>query len=56
MFGNRVNGAQSPDDFAYGLQHPDQGRPYNTSNPNYENDYQNLYDTMKKYMEACGVQ
>ena len=56
MFGNRVQGVKAADDFVYGLQHPDQGKPYNAVNPNYEDQYQDLYDLMLDYMEACGIQ
>jgi RHS repeat-associated protein len=55
MFGNRVQGVKAADDFVYGLQHPDSGRPYNTVNRKYEDQFQDLYDTMLKYMKACGV-
>lgn len=55
-FGDRVQGVKAPDDFVYGLLHPDHGKPYNTVNPNYDAQYQDLVDTMKKYMEACGIQ
>jgi hypothetical protein len=33
-FGDRVRGAQSVDDFLKGLQHPTQGQPYNSADPN----------------------
>jgi hypothetical protein len=56
IFGDRVQGVTAPDDFVYGLLHPDHGQPYNTENPNYDAQFQDLVDTMKKYMEACGIQ
>jgi RHS repeat-associated protein len=55
-FGDRVQGVDTPDDFAYGLQHPDRGQPYNSADPNYENKYQDLYPDVQKWMGRCNVQ
>jgi len=55
QFGDRVRNVDTPDDFAYGLQHPDNGKPYNSADPNYENRYQDVYDSMRNWMKACNV-
>jgi hypothetical protein len=55
-FGESVEGYQTPEGFAYGLEHPVIGKPYNTANPNYESDLVKLAKTMEAYMQACGVQ
>ena len=55
-FGDRVNGDKDPGDFVHDLQHPDPpGKPYNSVNPNYENDYENVYNAVLKFMKLCGI-
>lgn len=56
MFGDRVRGTNSPDDFVYGLQHPDHGFPYNTAHKDeYEDVFQNVYDAVVRFMKLCGI-
>ena len=55
MFGDRVQDVTTPDDFVRDLLHPDHGKPYNSANPKYRKQYDDLFDAMKRYMEACGV-
>ena len=57
MYGGRVGGTQSPDDFVYGLQHPDPpGMPYNSVHADtYEDVFQNVYDAVVRFMKLCGI-
>lgn len=54
-FGDRVRGAQTPGDFVNGLQHPSNGDPYNSKDPDYESKFTKVYNTMVKYMKICGI-
>jgi len=55
-FGDRVRGDTDPGDFIHDLQHPDPpGKPYNSVNPNYENDFEQVYEAVKKFMKLCGI-
>ena len=56
LYGNRVRGTQSPDDFVYGLQHPQRGFPYNTAHKDdYEDVFQDVYDSVVTFMRLCGI-
>jgi len=55
-FGNRVSGDTDAEDFVHDLQHPDPpGKPYNSVNPNYENDFEQVYKAVVKFMKLCGI-
>lgn len=54
-FGDRVRGAQTLDGFINGLQHPAQGNPYNSADPRYEEKFRAVYNSMLKFMAACGI-
>ncbi len=55
-FGDRVNGDKDPGDFVHDLQHPDPpDKPYNSKNPNYEKDFEDVYDAVVKFMKLCGI-
>jgi hypothetical protein len=55
-FGDRVQGAQTADDFLKGLQHPSTGQPYNTQDPKYEDKFRAINNSMLKFMKLCGIQ
>jgi RHS repeat-associated protein len=55
-FGDRVRGAQTPDAFINGLEHPEQGQPYNTNVEKYTKAFMAVYDSVLKFMEICGIQ
>ena len=55
-FGDRVRGDTDPGDFVHDLQHPDApDKPYNSKNPKYEKDFEDVYDSVVKFMKLCGV-
>jgi hypothetical protein len=55
LFGNRVSGKNTADDFIAGLLCKGGNcNPYNVANPNYESDYKNVYKSVLKYKETCG--
>jgi RHS repeat-associated protein len=56
-YGDRVKGTQSPDDFVYGLQHPDApGKAYNSAHADtYEDDFQDVYNAVLRFMKLCGI-
>ena len=56
-YGDRVRGIKQPDDFVYELMHPaPPARPYNEkSASHYEDDFQNIYDSVVKFMKLCGI-
>jgi RHS repeat-associated protein len=55
-FGDRISGTDNPSDFVSGLQHPDPpGKAYNSVNPNYESDFENVYSAVLKFMKLCGI-
>jgi hypothetical protein len=54
-YGGRVGGTQTPDDFVNGLQHPKQGRPYNSADPKYESKFSAIYKAVQKFMAICGI-
>jgi RHS repeat-associated protein len=57
MYGARVRGIKRADDFVYELQHPaPPAHPYNTkSAATYEDDFQDIYDSVVKFMKLCGI-
>jgi RHS repeat-associated protein len=54
-FGDRVRGTRTAEDFAYGMQNPLWGQPYNSS-PKYEGALRDLYPGVIKFMKLCGIQ
>jgi RHS repeat-associated protein len=55
-FGDRVRGDTDPGDFVHDLQNPEPpGKPYNSVNPNYENDFEQVYNAVLKFMKLCGI-
>jgi RHS repeat-associated protein len=51
-FGDRVRGDTDPGDFVHDLQNPEPpGKPYNSVNPNYENDFEQVYNAVLKFMK-----
>jgi RHS repeat-associated protein len=55
-WGEAVEGYQTPEGFAFGLEHPVVGGKYNSANPDYERYLVNQAKTMEMYMKACGIQ
>jgi hypothetical protein len=54
-FGDRVRGTQTPEDFAYGLQHPKNGQRFNSADPKYEEHLKGLYSSVLKFEKLCGI-
>ena len=55
-FGDRVRGDTDPGDFVHDLQHPyPPGKPYNSKNPKYEKDFEDVYNAVVKFMKRCGI-
>ncbi len=56
IFGSRVTGDKTPQDFVRNLQHPAApGKPYNSVNPNYEDDFEQVYNAVVRFMKLCGI-
>jgi RHS repeat-associated protein len=55
-FGDRVSGDTDPGGFVHDLQHPDPpGKPYNSVNPNYEDEFEQVYNAVQRFMKLCGI-
>jgi hypothetical protein len=55
-FGDRVRGDIDPGAFVHDLQNPEPpGKPYNSVNPNYENDFEQVYNAVLKFTKLCGI-
>jgi RHS repeat-associated protein len=54
-YGDRVGGTRTLEAFAYGMQHPTHGQPYNASKA-YEGNYKDRYSDVLKWMKRCGIQ
>jgi RHS repeat-associated protein len=56
MYGDRVGGDQDPAQFVHDLQNPDPpGKPYNSKNPKYEDQFEQVYNSVLKFMKLCGI-
>jgi uncharacterized protein RhaS with RHS repeats len=56
MYGDRVGGDQDPKQFVHDLQNPDPpGNPYNSQNPKYEDQFEQVYNSVVRFMKLCGI-
>lgn len=56
MYGDRVGGDQAPRQFVHDLQNPDPpGNPYNSQNPKYEDQFEQVYNSVVRFMKLCGI-